>query len=59
MEDLTGRLHDETSQPAPTERVCQGPFLSMVDYTIDVEKWGFRDPRPVKPTFRPPGPPKK
>jgi hypothetical protein len=59
MQELATRLNHDIANAAPAERVCRGTFLSMVDYTIDVEQWGYHDPRPVKPTFRTPGPPGK
>lgn len=58
MQELAERLREETGAPPPAERVCRGTFLSMVDYDIDMEQWGYRDPRPVKPTFRNPDAPR-
>jgi hypothetical protein len=44
MRDLTGRLQREY-QSAAGNRLCQGPLLSPTEYQIDVEEWGYRDPR--------------
>lgn len=52
MKELAQRLEVEVSEPPPPERICRGTFLSMVDYAIDVEQRGYKDPRPIKPTFR-------
>jgi hypothetical protein len=29
----------------PAERVCRGTLLSPTEYRIDVDEWGYRDPR--------------
>jgi hypothetical protein len=52
MKELAERLSAEVSEAPPEDRVCRGTFLSMVDYSIDVEQRGYQDPRPIKPTFR-------
>jgi len=45
MHDLLGRLRDETSGPAPPEKVCGGTLLSWQEYLIDVSDGGWRDAR--------------
>lgn len=44
MRELTGRLDKELTRPAP-ERVCQGTLISRAQYLVDVEHWGYNDPR--------------
>ncbi len=44
MKDLLGRLEGELADPAD-RRVCQGTILSRAQYHIDVEGWGYEDPR--------------
>lgn len=43
---LLSRLQDE-SVPATDDvaNVCRGPLLAREDYRLDVERWGYRDPR--------------
>ncbi|HEY3303150.1 MAG TPA: hypothetical protein VGL70_06400 [Candidatus Binatia bacterium] len=43
--ELVGNLNAEISAPAPTEPVCQGTLLSREQYLIDIEQWGYKDPR--------------
>lgn len=45
MDELLGRLHEETIRPAPTQKVCNGTLLSRAQYLVDVEEWGFKDGR--------------
>jgi len=45
IHELTRRLSDEVSSPAPSERVCRGTILSRQQYLVDVEEWGYRDVR--------------
>ncbi|HEU5432473.1 MAG TPA: hypothetical protein VFU81_12465 [Thermomicrobiales bacterium] len=45
MHELLAREAADLAAPAPTERVCLGPLLSRAQYLIDIEEWGFRDPR--------------
>ncbi len=44
MRELTGRLDKELTRPAP-ERVCHGTLISRAQYLVDVEHWGYSDPR--------------
>jgi len=46
MQELIGRLQRER-EPAkkPDGSLCQGTLLSPTEYQIDVEEWGYRDPR--------------
>jgi hypothetical protein len=44
MRDLVGRLDRELTRPAP-ERVCHGTLISRAQYLVDVEHWGYADPR--------------
>jgi hypothetical protein len=39
------------SEPAVTDRICQGTYLSKTQYLPDVRQWGYIDPR-----LRPVGP---
>jgi hypothetical protein len=45
MSDLVTRLQAETTAAPPPERVCQGTLLSREQYLIDVQRWGYVDPR--------------
>jgi hypothetical protein len=44
MRELTGRLDRELTRPA-AGRVCQGTLVSRAQYLVDVEHWGYSDPR--------------
>jgi hypothetical protein len=44
MRELMGRLDRELTRSA-TERVCQGTLISRAQYLVDVEHWGYADPR--------------
>jgi hypothetical protein len=44
IRELMGRLDPELTRPA-TERVCQGTLVSRAQYLVDVEQWGYADPR--------------
>jgi hypothetical protein len=44
MHELMGRLDTELTRPAP-ERVCQGTLISRAQYLVDVDHWGYADPR--------------
>jgi hypothetical protein len=44
MRELVGRLDGELTRPAP-DRVCQGTLISRAQYLVDVERWGYADPR--------------
>jgi hypothetical protein len=45
LEELMRRLHGELRTPAPGERVCRGTLLSRAQYLVDIEEWGYQDPR--------------
>jgi hypothetical protein len=51
LEELTGRLREETPSPPPGKKVCQGTLISREQYLIDLEEWGYEDAR-----LRPGGP---
>ena len=44
MRELVGRLDRELTRPAPS-RMCQGTMISRAQYLVDVEHWGYTDPR--------------
>lgn len=44
MRELMGRLDGELTRNGP-ERVCQGTLVSRAQYLVDVEQWGYADPR--------------
>jgi hypothetical protein len=44
VRELMGRLDKELTRPAD-ERVCQGTLISRAQYLVDVEQWGYSDPR--------------
>ena len=44
MRELTDRLSRELTRSAP-ERVCRGTLISRAQYLVDVEHWGYADPR--------------
>lgn len=48
MDDLLGRLTREVHSPVMEPRICRGTDLSMNQYLIDVQQWGYADGR-VKP----------
>jgi hypothetical protein len=43
LRGLTRRLLAE--RPVNGQNVCQGPYLSRMQYLNDTEKWGYADPR--------------
>jgi hypothetical protein len=45
MQDLVRRFESTLSAPPADERVCRGTVLSRQQYLVDVERWGYRDPR--------------
>jgi hypothetical protein len=45
LDALLGRLSQESRHSAPAEPVCQGTLLSREQYLIDIQEWGYRDPR--------------
>jgi hypothetical protein len=44
MDELLGRLRRELPS-AGADNLCQGTLLSITQYKVDVEAWGFRDAR--------------
>ena len=48
---LHERALRELRTPTENARICRGTFLSREQYLVDLEEWGFRDPR-----LRPSGP---
>jgi hypothetical protein len=44
MRELAGRLDRELTRPGPG-RMCQGTLISRAQYLVDVEHWGYSDPR--------------
>ncbi len=48
MKDLAQRLEEDEKEPRQDEPICRGPLLSTVDYAVDVNEWGYIDPRALK-----------
>jgi hypothetical protein len=48
LDDLFGRLREESSLPAEDQALCRGTLLSREQYLPDVEQWGYRDARTEK-----------
>jgi hypothetical protein len=44
MLELMGRLDAELTRPA-RDRACQGTLISRAQYLVDLERWGYTDPR--------------
>jgi hypothetical protein len=44
MRELMGRLDRELTRSAP-ERACRGTLVSRAQYLVDLERWGYTDPR--------------
>jgi hypothetical protein len=49
LQGLLDRLQKEASPPKSAARVCNGTLLSREQYLIDIEQWGYKDPR-LQPT---------
>jgi hypothetical protein len=45
LSELSTRLQRELSTPEPGEPVCRGTILSRAQYLVDVDRWGYLDPR--------------
>ncbi len=45
MNDLLGRLQRELTEPVPGQRICRGALLSRAQYLVDLQCWGYEDPR--------------
>lgn len=48
MDELLGRLREETGEPPAPDKVCRGTLLSWSQYLVDVSDGGWRDAR-LKP----------
>ena len=45
LEKLLSRFAGELRDPAAGPRLCQGTLLSRAQYLLDVQEWGYQDPR--------------
>jgi hypothetical protein len=45
LSELSTRLQRELGTPDDRGRVCQGTILSRAQYLVDVDRWGYMDPR--------------
>jgi len=45
MDELGGRIADETRQPDTKEKICYGTIISRQQYLTDINKWGYKDAR--------------
>ena len=45
MEELTKRLHEETSKGNGSEKICNGTIISRQQYLPDINDWGYKDAR--------------
>jgi hypothetical protein len=45
VEELIGRLLEETAAPDSNEKVCYGPIISRQQYLTDIGVWGYADAR--------------
>ncbi len=45
LSELSARLQRELATSKPAGRVCRGTLLSRAQYLVDVERWGYTDPR--------------
>ena len=45
MEELGGRIAEETRQPDAREKICYGTILSRQQYLPDLNEWGYEDAR--------------
>jgi hypothetical protein len=45
LSELSSRLQRELATPETGARVCRGTILSRAQYLVDVERWGYADPR--------------
>jgi len=44
MRELMGRLDGELTRSA-SDRACRGTLVSRAQYLVDLERWGYTDPR--------------
>jgi hypothetical protein len=42
---LLASLDKELAEPSIREQICQGPFLSRLQFRVDTETWGYNDAR--------------
>jgi hypothetical protein len=47
VRDLVNRLLAELDVPTRDSKVCQGTLLSRGQYLVDIDEWGYEDPRIV------------
>ena len=45
VRDLVNRLLAELEAPTRDSKVCQGTLLSRGQYLVDIDEWGYDDPR--------------
>jgi hypothetical protein len=45
LSELSARLQRELATPEAGPRVCRGTVLSRAQYLVDIERWGYADPR--------------
>ena len=45
IRDLVNRLLAELDVPTRDSKVCQGTLLSRGQYLVDIDEWGYEDPR--------------
>ena len=45
LSELSTRLQRELGTPDTGSRVCRGTILSRAQYLVDVDRWGYADPR--------------
>jgi hypothetical protein len=45
LTELFARLQRELATPEPGPRVCRGTILPRAQYLVDVDRWGYTDPR--------------
>jgi hypothetical protein len=45
LDELAGRMQQERTSPPPPERICNGTFLSVAQYRVDIDDWGYTDGR--------------
>ena len=45
MDELAGRLADETTKGNAKEKICNGTIISRQQYLTDINEWGYADAR--------------
>ena len=43
--ELLRRLERVSAAPPPAARVCRGTLISRAQFLVDIEEWGYLDPR--------------